>query len=353
MDRAEQIEALLTGVEPDAPCGPNLEYDADYIALEQSAMGKPEQQYGDTVIPAEEPDWVDIERLSLGLFARTKDLRVAGYLTRSWIALHGLTGYADGLRIVAGLIERWWDEVHPRLDIDGERDSTQRMNALAEVAGAHRCAQAARVQTLIDGLSVRDAARVLDGQGADLEHYPGGRARLETDLLRARGTGQPALLASFAALDAIEAIRASASARLGDAGLLDVSDFEKTLRHMRSEVLPPVAEPGLFDATGAALDAAAGANGAAGTASNSGSHANGTVDSGHLWRAAELTNREDVRIGLEKICRYFGVHEPSHPAPILLRRTQRLLTLDFYEIIRDLAPESLPRIDALSGQRSE
>lgn len=348
MDRAEQIEALLTGVEPDALCGPNLEYDADYIALEQSAVGKPEQQYGDTVIPAEEPDWAAVERLALRLLTRTKDLRVAGLLTRSWIALRGLAGYADGLHVVAGLVEQWWDEVYPRLDMDGELDSTQRMNALAEVAGAHRCAQAARAQALIDGLSVRDAARVLDGQGAELEHYPGGRGRFVADLLRARAAGHPALLAGLAALDAIEAIRASVSARLGDAGRLDISDFEKTLCRIRNEVLPPVAEQP--DATSAGLAAAAGPDGMTGTADG---NAIGTVDSGRLWHAAEVTNRDDVRIGLEKICRYFEVHEPSHPAPILLRRTQRLLTLDFYEIIRDLAPESLPRIDVLSGQRSE
>lgn len=351
MDRADPIEALLTEVEPAAPCGPNLEYDADYIALEQCAMAKPEQQYGDTVIPAEEPDWAAVERRSLGLFARTKDLRVAGHLTRSWIALRGIPGYADGLRVVASLIERWWDDVYPRLEMDGEFDSTQRMNALAEVAGAHGCAHAARAQTLIDGLSVRDAARVLDGQGAELEHYPGGRGRLEADALRARSAGSPTLLASFAALDASEAIRAWVSARLGDAGLLDVSDFEKTLRRIRSEVLPPVAEQS--NAPSAARDAAGSADGSTGDAGNAGNNETGTIDSGRLWRAAELTNREDVQIGLEKICRYFEIHEPSHPAPILLRRTQRLMTLDFYEIIRDLAPESLPRIDLLSGQRSE
>jgi type VI secretion system protein ImpA len=348
MDRPEQIEALLTGTEPSAPCGPNLEYDADFIALEQSAMGKPEQQYGDTVIPAQEPDWVAIERLSLGLFERTKDVRVAGHLTRSWIALRGLAGYADGLRVVAGLVDRWWDEVHPRLDPDGEFDATPRMNALAEVAGAHGCAQAARAQTLIDGLNVRDAARMLDGHAAEIEHYPGGRDRLQADLLRAHGAGHPVLLASLAALDAIDAIRASLSARLGDAGLLDVSDFERTLRRIRNEVLPAVGDEAnaTSAAPSAAVDAAADAEGTAG-------HAAGIADSGRLWQLAELTSRDDVRIGLEKICRYFEAHEPSHPAPILLRRTQRLLTLDFYEIIRDLAPESLPRIDALSGLRSE
>ena len=62
----------LQAVSADAPCGPNLEYDQEFLALEQAARGKEEQQYGDTVIPAEEPDWVDvIDKASTRSFARS------------------------------------------------------------------------------------------------------------------------------------------------------------------------------------------------------------------------------------------------------------------------------------------
>jgi type VI secretion system protein ImpA len=33
------------------PCGENLEYDADFQAMEQAMQGKAEQQFGDTIIP--------------------------------------------------------------------------------------------------------------------------------------------------------------------------------------------------------------------------------------------------------------------------------------------------------------
>jgi type VI secretion system protein ImpA len=49
-------EALLAPVSDDAPSGPDLTYDPDFLALEQAAQDKTEQQFGDTVIPAEEPD---------------------------------------------------------------------------------------------------------------------------------------------------------------------------------------------------------------------------------------------------------------------------------------------------------
>ncbi|NRO97440.1 type VI secretion system protein TssA [Paraburkholderia sp. NMBU_R16] len=346
MDRAQRVEALLAEIEHDAPCGPNLEYEPEYLALEQSAVGKPEQQYGDTVIPAEAPDWVAVERLALALFSRTKDLRIASHLTRSWIELRGLVGYADGLHVAAALVERWWEDVHPRLDSDGEADPTPRMNALAEMVGAHGCAQAARAQSLIDTLSVRDAGRVIDGLGAELERYPGGCDRLQADLLRSHEAGQPALRAGLDALDAIDAIRACVAARLGQEWSFDASECEKTLRRIRHDLLAAAGTQHL-DVASTTGDPTA-AEGGQGQADPTGSarHA-------RLWQAAELSSRDDVRIGLEKMCRYFEVHEPSHPAPILLRRAQRLLTLDFYEIIRDLVPESLPRLDELSGQRGE
>ncbi|TCW75938.1 type VI secretion system protein TssA [Burkholderia sp. SRS-46] len=340
--RADLIDRLLAGLGPDAPCGANLEYEADFLQLQEHATPRPEQQYGDTVIPAEAPDWRAVERLALALSGRTKDLRVAAYLTRSWTELHGIPGYADGLAVVAGLLGRWWDDVHPRLDADGDPDPTPRCNALAEVAGAHDCARAARRQPLFDGgPSVRDAERMLDGHDDGAERQPGDRERLLDALLHVRGDGPPPLQPARAALAALASIRARVSERLGGEWAPDASDVEKALHRIvqRAPLPSGEADTGTAEAEGAPRHGEP-------------SPADVPAD-GRAWRDAEVTSRDDVRIGLDKICRYFELHEPSHPAPLLLRRAQRLLALDFYEIIRDLAPESLPKLDLLSGQRSE
>ncbi|NOK50498.1 type VI secretion system protein TssA [Burkholderia thailandensis] len=354
MQSSDLIESLLAGVALDAPCGANLEYEQDFLRLQASATPRPEQQYGDTVIPAEAPDWGAVERLALELTARTKDLRVAAHLARSWTELRGIPGYADGLKLVAGMLGRWRDDVHPRLDADGDRDPAPRANAPAEIAGAHGCARAARRQALFDGgPSVRDAERVFDGRDGGEHGYPGGRERLIADLVRARDGGQPALQAALAALDALDAIRARVASALGGEWAPDTSDFEKALRRIVRDGLPPPVAATETDARAGAANGAA--NAAHGGAAN-GAASGGTpafAANGRAWRDAEVTSRDDVQFGLEKMCRYFELHEPSHPAPILLRRAQRLLSLDFYEIIRDLAPESLPKLDLLSGQRSE
>ncbi|VWB28414.1 type VI secretion protein ImpA [Burkholderia lata] len=344
--RAGLIGQLLAEVAPDAPCGANLEYDAEFLQLQERATPRAEQQYGDTVIPAEAPDWRAVERLALALSARTKDLRVIACLARSWTEQHGIPGYADALALVANLLERRWDDLHPRLDADGEPDPTLRMNALAEVAGAHDCARAARRQPLFDGgPSVRDAERLLDGRDDTGSPVAGSRESLLAALSAARSDGTTPLDAARAALHALDAIRAGVTDKLGREWAPDEGDAEKALQRIVREVPLPEPRPVSPD----------GQQATPGDASQPGIAATpaAAMPNAHAWRDAEVTSRDDVRIGLDKMCRYFEQHEPSHPAPLLLRRAQRLLALDFYEIIRDLAPESLPKLDLLSGERSE
>jgi type VI secretion system protein ImpA len=63
----------------------------------------------------------------------------------------------------------------------------------------------------------------------------------------------------------------------------------------------------------------------------------------------EIRSREDVVRILEKACDYFQRNEPSSPVPMLLRRAQRLLSKDFLEIVRDLAPSGVQEVEKLRG----
>src|SRR5260370_8090834 len=83
-----ELDRLIEGISPDSPCGENLEYDKDFVLLEQSTRGKAEQQFGDTIVPAEEPDWAEVRRLALDLCKRTRDLRASDYLPRSSAPTH-------------------------------------------------------------------------------------------------------------------------------------------------------------------------------------------------------------------------------------------------------------------------
>ncbi|WP_407947153.1 type VI secretion system protein TssA [Paraburkholderia sacchari] len=362
------IDTLLAPISADAPCGPDLEYDADFLEFQRCATAKPEEQYGDVVIAAQSPAWREVERLALVLLARTKDLRIVVPLTWAWIDSRGLQGYADGLQLASALLDAYWEPLHPALLFDDEADPLPRFNALAELAGPQGCVRAAREQALIGPLSVSAAAELLqqgDGvmsseSGSDVGNgvgsYAGGRTRLMRELREAYAAGSPALLAALSVREQLEGLRRRTSERLGEAWAIDKSAFERQLAALAAELpqdmtpqpqaMPEAAEQNtpqnaeqnvLPQQRAAGTPAANGANATTGTA----------------WRDAEISSRADIDFGLEKMCRYLELHEPSHPAPIFLRRAQRLLSLNFYEIFRDIAPESVRELDHLSGNRNE
>ena len=71
----------------------------------------------------------------------------------------------------------------------------------------------------------------------------------------------------------------------------------------------------------------------------------GQAESGDGARPAmsgEIRSRDDAVQMLELVCNYLERHEPSNPAPLFIRRAQRL-------IVRDLMPDSLSQLEKLAG----
>jgi type VI secretion system protein ImpA len=69
--------------------------------------------------------------------------------------------------------------------------------------------------------------------------------------------------------------------------------------------------------------------------------------------AGEVNSREDVIRVLDKACDYFARHEPSSPVPFLLRRAKRLVSKDFMDIMRDMAPDGVPQAEKITGTKEE
>ena len=65
-----------------------------------------------------------------------------------------------------------------------------------------------------------------------------------------------------------------------------------------------------------------------------------------------IRSRQDVVRLLEDICAYYARTEPASPIPLLLRRAQRLVSMDFLQIITELTPDALSQIMMVAGQRT-
>jgi type VI secretion system protein ImpA len=80
--------------------------------------------------------------------------------------------------------------------------------------------------------------------------------------------------------------------------------------------------------------------------------ANGTAPAVATTAVGSIRSRADAVRELERICEWIERNEPTNPAPLLIRRAQRLMDMSFLEIIRDLAPEGLGQVERIAGSES-
>ncbi len=326
------VDAFLAPVNDTAPCGEDLEYDPAFQVLEEAARGKPEQQFGDTVIAAQEPDWRVMQEQAVALAQRTRDLRVAIHLLRANTRLHGFGGFATGIKLVRGLLEQHWAHVYPQLDVSDNNDPTMRLNALAPLADGASVLADLRLAVIgnpRDGITVRQVELGLGkAEPASNENVPTPAG--VADAIKAADQQFPGLLGLLAAAHAdVRAIEAVIDTQVGAASGPD-------LRPLRA-LTQLLAQAAGGDAEAAATDEPA--DGAAPVARSTGLGA--------------INNRDDAIKALDRVCDWINRNEPTNPAPLLIRRAQRLMGKTFLEIIRDLAPDGLKDVERIAGVDSE
>lgn len=331
-------ESLLSPLEGDSPCGPDLEYDAGFLALNDASAGKPERQYGDKVFPAEPPDWLTVYEKALALAARTRDVRVAVWLVRSSARLHGMAGAWHGLQLVQGLLERHWDQVHPQLDAEDDNDPTMRLNALAPLfapADALADLRAAGLAPVRGGPTLRDLELGLGrAEPFEGEVQPTEAGVLEalSDLLGRHPDTAAVLNGAAAAAQAIaDTLQSAVGSRAPDTAALG-----RLLNAGRDAVAK---------AQGSADDEAA--------ATEEPAEPGATAGSGGTRGGGALRSRADAARELERIAAWIEQNEPSNPAPLLIRRAQRLLNMSFLEIIQDMASAGLDQVTTIAGPQPD
>ncbi len=164
--------SLTKPVSAEQPCGPDPEYDPEYLLLFSRAAPQAEAQYGDFVSTPEAVNWPEIERDTRRLLTRSKDIRVLILLLRSRIQQAGAQGLAEMLTQLAELSVIWSDALHPQL-LTGEGAPAEsiedaalaRSNALAALLDHEGVMADIRGITLSNSavlrLQVRDVERAL------------------------------------------------------------------------------------------------------------------------------------------------------------------------------------------------
>jgi type VI secretion system protein ImpA len=337
------VNRLLEPVSGDNPCGPNLEYDDAYTDFERAARGKSEQQYGDTVYPAEEPDWREVCRLGVELLDRTKDLRLACQLARGFVETDQLTDFASDLALIRGYLEQYWPTVHPQLDPEDNNDPTLRVNTLSALNNQSTLLRALRLVPLVSArglgsFSLRDIGIASGQLPAIPNQEPPKMATIEAAFaecdLDELKTKADAVRHSLEHADAIDS---TLMEQVGAENTVSLEDLRKTLQEVEQTLTTYILqrEP----ATQGDSPAEQAVNGGVAVQSVPGISQN----------TGEIRSRDDVIATLDRICQYYDRYEPSSPLPLLLGRAKRLAKKSFVEIVKDLTPDAMPQIQRLGG----
>jgi type VI secretion system protein ImpA len=120
------FDRLLAPIPGDDPAGADLRADASpnspyYLVKDArtAARAAERQVVADGEDAGARPDWRPVLRHGLAALERAKDLEVAAFVTESLVRLNGFAGLRDGFHLTRGLVELFWDGLHPRPDEDG------------------------------------------------------------------------------------------------------------------------------------------------------------------------------------------------------------------------------------------
>ncbi len=353
------VAGLLEPCAGDAPTGIDLREDfsaqSPYTKLRDArseARAAERAADSDPNAPATmPPQWRVIRELALKVLQeKTKDLEVASWLTESLVRSDGLDGLTAGAALIAGLLDRFWDEtLYPMPDEDGMITRVAPLTGLNGEGGDG---------TLIQPLQKLPFCRTPDGEtllyyqyaeAARLEtlapavrqaRHDAGAVKFDTVAGWARAAGQPHFLAQRkrvdAAIAAWQALAEMVDARAGaDAPpTTRVRDLLTDIRDAYVKYGPAVS--GEMEASG--VDASPDEAPVAGAARDGGASPAG--------RAA---SRDDMLRDLTRISEWFKRAEPNSPLAYTLEEAIRRGRMTWPEMLTELVSDTGTRNTILMG----
>jgi type VI secretion system protein ImpA len=320
---------------PGGTCGPNLEYDPEFLALQQLALGRPETQF-EAAVPA---DWPAVEKGAVQLLGRSRDLRVAVLWLEARLHLEGLACLPIGFNALASLLENAWFSINPPLD---EGDPYARLNVIESLGPGGsffvslrncRVVQHAR----IGELRLKDFEAITGA--AESVHLPYQRDQVEQFLRSPEGCGIELTALLQNTVIAIEHLQAVLAKQV-DAILLPSFKAVKSLLGCVMACLPFNGRLPEMDASQAVtvpLDSTHTRVPATGS----------TQPQSVLF--PPVASREQALAAIRQVCTYLESAEPTNPAPLLLNRACQLMDKPFLQLIRQLAPDALSEVARVMG----
>lgn len=333
------IDELVAPLSDESPAGEDMDGTTERYAIEEPFQVETGEDDGAEA----DLDWRGTVRRILDQAAQTRDLWLATYLMRAGTKLGDLDTVTSGAQLLAGLLERQWEHVHPQLemvDFIGRKAPCEALTKYRDFLAPLRKVILIEHPRL-GRYSGEDLERfATEGEGAD--GYGMFRAALES-------MAAEDIRVTVDRLDAIrDALRRSDTVLTAHAGDDTSTNFQPTyeaIEAIRRSVAPYAGLGGEADAAAATpSDAESSSAGAAGI---------GADDGGAFRVAGRIDSRDDVVKALDAIGDYYRLREPSSPVPALLRRARAWVGMDFLAVLEDLTPDSMADARKVLGVKPE
>ena len=337
-------DRLLQPVSDEEPAGEDLSDLTEYYILEDLVAGGTAEDAA-----AAEPEWPRVLATATELLERGKELRVLVHLIHALVRLDGFPGLRDGLQLLDGMLDSFWESIYPQLEEDYDAPAESRMNILRELSSGAMggetispLVQAIREAPLSDSRQMgRFCWRDILLANGELEPpeeqevpqiaFIDGAIR-DTDEERMAEFLQ-ALRESVAAIEHIDALLTE---KIGMDNTCQIAKLGQFL----AQILAHLDQ--VNNAEGMAPPSPDGEAGSPATQSAPVRGFSGTIGS-----------QGDVLKALDAICNYYEKNERSSPVPLLLLRARRLVGKDFMTIIRDIARGAEDQLQEFFGVEEE
>jgi len=114
---AIDLDAILTPIPGDNPSGEDCRYSVLYEEIKEARRADDPFDRGDWQREVKKSEWDKVIELGVqALTEKTKDLQLAVWLTEGLIQKQDFDGLLTGLRILNGLLDRFWETVYPQIE---------------------------------------------------------------------------------------------------------------------------------------------------------------------------------------------------------------------------------------------
>lgn len=112
-------EGLLSPLPGDNPSGKSLRYDPVYDKIREARREEEALPQGDWSREIKKADWVQVVKLASDALAnKSKDLQIAVWLVEAHTHREHIAGLREGLDLLRGLLEAFWDTLYPEIEDD-------------------------------------------------------------------------------------------------------------------------------------------------------------------------------------------------------------------------------------------